>query len=387
MMGMYGSYPMTREASGTSWQPDSSPHEGLHLIAGGWVLMMHGYFQGIYTHQGGDRGEEKWFGNSMLMTTGQHSLAGGTFGIRTMLSLDPATIGKEGYPDLLQTGETANGRTPLIDRQHPHDLFMELAATYSHPVDEDQSVFAYFGYPGEPALGPVTFMHRFSGIEFPEAPITHHWLDSTHITFGVATAGYVWKNIKVETSRFTGREPNQYRWDFDHPKFDSYSGRLSYNPAANWAFQISYGHLESPEQLKTEEDQNRWTTSATYNKPFGNNNLQATFAWGQNHVMPGRRLNGYLLESTVAFMHKHTLMVRGERVAKDELFEDTAPRVDEEFTVDKVSLGYIYDLSAWKHAQAGIGGLATAALVPSSLYDIYSKNPLSFLLFIRLKLI
>jgi hypothetical protein len=171
MTGMYGSYPMTREASGTSWQPDSSHHEGLHLMKDDWAIMVHGYFQGVYDHQGGQRGDEKWLGNSMLMIMAQHPLAGGTFGFRNMLSLDPATVGKNGYPDLLQTGETANGQTPLIDRQHPHDLFMELAATYSHPLSEGQSAFAYFGYPGEPALGPVTFMHRYSGIEFPEAPI------------------------------------------------------------------------------------------------------------------------------------------------------------------------------------------------------------------------
>ncbi len=176
MQGMYGSYPMTREASGTSWQPDSSRHEGLHLMKDEWGIMVHGYFQGVYDHQGGTRGDEKWLGNSMLMIMAQHPLAGGTLGLRNMMSLDPATVGRKGYPDLLQTGETADGNTPLIDHQHPHDLFMELAGTYSHPTMEGQSAFVYFGYPGEPALGPVTFMHRYSGIEFPEAPITHHCL-------------------------------------------------------------------------------------------------------------------------------------------------------------------------------------------------------------------
>src|SRR5204863_8412876 len=110
-------------------------------------------------------------------------------GGRVMLSVDPATVGKSGYPLLLQTDEAVNG-LPLIDRQHPHDLFMELAATYNHPLGRDGgSVFLYAGLPGEPALGPPTFMHRFSGTEIPEAPISHHWLDSTHITFGVVTGG------------------------------------------------------------------------------------------------------------------------------------------------------------------------------------------------------
>lgn len=387
MKGMYGSYPMTREASGTSWQPDSSQHEGLHFMTKDWMVMMHGYMTGIYDNQGGKRGDEKWFANSMLMTMAQRPLRGGTLGLRSMLSLDPATIGKQGYPNLLQTGETADGQMPLIDRQHPHDLFMEMAGTYSHPHGEDQSGFVYFGYPGEPALGPVTFMHRFSGIEIPDAPITHHWLDSTHITFGVATAGYVWKNVKLETSRFTGREPNQYRWDFDHPKFDSYSGRISYNPMPNWSFQGSYGHIVSPEQLQPDQDQNRWTASATYNRPFAQNNWQTTFAWGQNQNMPGRRLDGYLLESTLNVMHMHTFFVRGERVAKDELFDAGSPQAGEEFTIHKVGCGYIYDLPAWQHVQAGVGGEGSVALIPASLYDAYGKNPLSFMLFVRLKLI
>src|SRR5439155_21379483 len=193
MQGLYGPYSMTREASGTAWQPEATPMEGLHLMPGDWMLMFHGSAYGVYDYQSGHRGDRKFFSPNMAMGMAQHPLGPGTFGLRTMLTLEPATIGKTGYPLLLQTGETADGKTPLIDRQHPHDLFMELAATYSVAIGEQSSIFGYFGYPGEPALGPATFMHRFSGMDNPEAPITHHWLDSTHVTFGVATLGYVWK--------------------------------------------------------------------------------------------------------------------------------------------------------------------------------------------------
>src|SRR5262249_14655324 len=149
-------------------------------------------------------------------------LGSGTIGFRAMLSLEPATIGRTGYPLLLQTGETANGRTPLIDRQHPHDLFMELATSYSAPVGPGTG-FLYFGLPSEPALGPPTYMHRASGYDDPAAPITHHWLDSTHVTMGVATGGWTWRDVKVEGSIFTGREPDQHRWDIEEPRFDSYA--------------------------------------------------------------------------------------------------------------------------------------------------------------------
>src|SRR3954451_3148793 len=250
MRGMLGPYDMSREASGTSWQPESTPMEGVHFMAGDWMLMAHGFAFAIYDHQGGDRGADKIISSNMAMLMAQRPVGNGELGIRTMFSLEPLTIGKTGYPLLFQTGETANNRTPLIDRQHPHDLFMELAATYSLNIDKNNSAFVYLGMPGEPALGPATFMHRFSGIDNPEAPITHHWLDSTHITFGVATIGYTWRDmVKLEGSIFTGREPDQSRWDIETPKMDSQSIRLSVNPTRDWSLQISYGHLNSPEQL------------------------------------------------------------------------------------------------------------------------------------------
>ena len=219
MAGQTGGYSMMRDASGTSWQPDSTPMEGLSGEWAGWSTMLHGSIAGVYDHQSGPRGGEKTFSESMFMAMGQKQLGPGTLTLRTMLSLDPF-MGKSGYPLLLQTGETADGVTPLVDRQHPHDLFMELAGIYSVPVGAGMSVFGYVGYPGEPALGPPTFMHRFSGMDDPAAPIAHHWLDSTHITYGVLTAGFVDGDWKIEASAFRGREPDQFRWNFDPVSLD-----------------------------------------------------------------------------------------------------------------------------------------------------------------------
>lgn len=195
MNGMLGAYSMTQESSGTSWQPESSPHQGIHLMKEDWMFMLHGSASVVYDDQRGKRGNRDAYSPNMLMGMAQHPLGLGTWGLRGMLSLEPLTLGRRGYPLLLQTGETADGVEPLIDRQHPHDLFMELASTYSIPINQESSAFVYFGLPGEPALGPPAFMHRFSGMEIPEAPITHHWLDSTHITYGVITLGTVWKIV------------------------------------------------------------------------------------------------------------------------------------------------------------------------------------------------
>src|SRR6185503_2605386 len=277
MRGALGPYPMTREGSGTSWLPDATPHQGIHSMAGDWSTMTHGFANLIYDRQGGPRGASKTFSTSMLMVMGQREAGeGGTLGARAMISADPL-MGRKGYPLLLQTGESANGQ-PLIDRQHPHDLFMELALTYSRRLSDTSSAFFYAGLPGEPALGPPAFMHRLSGEDNPEAPISHHWLDSTHITYGVVTLGYVYGGVKVEGSVFRGREPDENRYDVETGKLDSWSTRLSWNPTRQWALQASYGRIKSPEDLHPDVDLDRTTASAIYQA----GSSQTTFAWGRN---------------------------------------------------------------------------------------------------------
>ena len=229
MTGALGPYPMNREASGTAWQPDASPEGGVPLMTGGWMLMGHALLNGVYDWQSGPRGGERGFVSGMVMGMAQRGLAGGTLQLRAMLSPEPL-MGARGYPLLLASGETADGVTPLVDRQHPHDLFMELSASYSLRLSGGASAFVYAGLPGEPAFGPPAFMHRLSILDSPEAPISHHWLDSTHVSFGVVTAGLVLGAVKLEASRFNGREPDQHRWDIETGPLDSTAARISWNP-------------------------------------------------------------------------------------------------------------------------------------------------------------
>jgi hypothetical protein len=229
-------------------------------------------------------------------------------------------------------------------------------------------------------------MHRFSGMDNPEAPITHHWLDSTHVSFGVTTLGYVFQNWKLEGSAFRGREPDEYRWDIEAPKLDSYSTRLSYNPTRDWALQVSYGRIVSPEQLTSAVDTGRLTASASWNWRAGGEPAQTTFAWGQDRNRPGRILNGFLLETAIRVANTHTIFARAERVDKDELFE-SGPQAGEAFTVGKLSLGYIYEFARWKHSQWGVGGVGSLGLLPGALKPAYSSAPASFMLFARVKLI
>jgi hypothetical protein len=378
--GMYGAYSVTREASGTAWQPEAAEHRGLHFGRGPWSCMLHGMADLVYDRQGGPRGEEKGYSANMVMGLAQRPLGPGKLGMRVMVSLEPATIGRNGYPLLLQTGETADGQHALIDRQHPHDLFMELAASYSI-AGGDRSAYLYAGLPGEPALGPPAFMHRFSGMSFPQAPITHHWLDSTHISYGVVTLGAVQDGVKVEASAFHGREPDQNRWNIESPTLDSQAFRLSVNPGPSWALQMSYGRLESPEQLAPEVDQDRTTASALYQGRLRGGHWQGMFAWGRNRNHPGRSLDAFDAEATAELSAVHTLLARLERVEKDELFPEGDPRAGQRFPVGELSAGYRYDFWHDVHAVGGIGVLGTVSWVPTSLEDAYGKHPGSVFLF------
>jgi hypothetical protein len=384
MQGALGSYPMTRESSGTSWQPEASPEQGVHAGYGEWTTMTHGLANLVYDDQGGPRGETKTFASSMLMVMAQRPAGAGTLGLRAMVSGDPL-MGKRGYPLLLQTGESANGE-PLVDRQHPHDLFMELSASYRHPLSERSSLFVYAGLPGEPALGPPAFMHRFSGEDNPEAPISHHWLDSTHVTFGVVTLGYVYDRLKLEGSVFRGREPDENRYDIETGSLDSASLRLSWNPTRNWALQASRGHLKSPEALHPEDDVDRTTASAIFHHDFGAAAVQTTLAWGRNSPSHGETSDALLVESALRLSRSHTFFARAERAQKNELFPEGDARAGERFDVGKLSAGYIYDLPRESRLRAGVGGLVSRYRLADELRAAYG-NPTSFMLFARLKLI
>ena len=385
MKSALGPYSMSREGSGTSWQPEATPMQGLHFTAGDWSLMAHGFVNAIYDKQTGPRGDEKSFTESMAMLMGNRPVGPGTLGLRAMLSLDP-TMGKSGYPLLFQTGETADGTTPLVDRQHPHDFLMELSTSYSVPLGNNGSAFAYFGLPGEPALGPSAFMHRFSGMRNPEAPLTHHWLDSTHITFGVATIGASQGPFQLEASWFNGREPDQFRWNIETRKFDSWSTRFTYNPLPELSMQVSYGDLKSPEQLEPDVRVKRTTASATYHLSQGDVQWATTLAYGNNKKQ-GPTIDtsepGWLLESTYVLRDTHTVFARAEQVRNSELFPEGDPLHGQEFRIRKFSVGYVYDFAKTGPVKWGIGGLVGFASAPSRLEPHYGGSPRSYMVFLQ----
>lgn len=382
--GALGPYPMTRESSGTAWQPDASEHMGLMSMSGDWTLMAHGTLNLVYDHQSGPRGDDMAFVSGMLMGMAQRPLGNGTLQFKAMLSPDPL-MGKRGYPLLLASGETANGRDHLIDRQHPHDFFMELSASVSQNIGPKSSAFLYGGLPGEPAFGPPAFMHREAIMDSPEAPITHHWLDSTHITFGVVTAGVVVDRFKLEVSRFNAREPDQHRWNIETGPLDSTAVRLSWNPTRTLSLQGSWGHFKDPEQLEPGVDQKRLSASALWAEEIAPGwKAAATLAWGRKTV-EHHNDDGFAAEASL----KHsawTLFGRAEMTENRELVEDPEEH-GPAFRVGKVSVGAVRDFRVADHLSLGAGGLFSLNFVPDALAPLYGgHNPTGAMGFIRLKI-
>ena len=378
---------MNRAGSGTTWVPDAVQLPYLQRMKGDWDFMVHGFVFGQYTDQGGPRGDSQ-FGSlnwGMLMAT--RELAGGRFQLRTMLSLDPWSVTAKGYPLLLQTGEVYKG-SAIVDRQHPHDFLMELAANYERELTQSLGFSLYAGPSGEPALGPVAFMHRPSSMDLPFAPLGHHWQDATHITFGVVTAGLFGRKWKLEGSAFNGREPNDERWDVDAIKLDSYSGRLTVNPTANWSASLGYGWLKSPESLEPAESITRLTGSIMHGARIGNEGQVATSLVVGVNSHHGDFSAAYLVESEAVLNAPHTIFGRAERVARSPTELGILPPStgSSDFDVGAYTVGYVREAFRIRGGTIGLGGFATANRVPSAVATAYgSKTPISGTVFLRVR--
>jgi hypothetical protein len=382
---------LAREGSGTSWSPDATTMYASHWMKDPWLYMVHGNLFLQYIDAGGDRGDDQFGSINWLMGMARLKSERGDFLLRAMVSAEDLTVTECGYPNLLSTGESCEGGQLIHDRQHPHDLFMELAAGYERELTPGLGLQLYGGPVGEPALGPTAFPHRLSSLPNPVAPIAHHWFDATHISFGVVTAGLYGRKWKLEGSVFNGREPDENRYDLDLDSLDSYSGRLWILPNANWALQVSSGQLNEAEpghDGAPAEDITRTTASATYHRPLTAGGIWAsTLVWGRNDH-DDESTDALLVESNLNLAERDILFARAEWVEKsgEDLVLET-PTLDHEiFDVSSVTLGYARQFTGFAGLVPAVGISASISFVPRDLEAFYgSGSPTSFAVFVSLR--
>ena len=377
--------------SGTDVEPPSLGHHAWMFSRGKWDFMVHGVVFVNDAQQSGPRGGDKFFGESWFMGTAQHDAGPGKFTARAMLSLDPALITGRRYPELFQLGETAFGN-PIVDGQHPHDFFMELAAIYDWKLGEHNLLSLYAAPVGDPALGPVAYAHRASASEDPLAVLGHHMQDSTHIAEEVFTAGYAYRFVRFEVSGFHAREPDEDRWNIDAGAIDSWSARITLSPAPNWSGQFSLGTLKSPEALSPREDLRKMTASIEYHRPISRGSWASSLVWGRNRsLVTGEVLNSYLLESTLHFLSHNAVWGRIENVDRTNLLllgeNPEPPGFDERFLarIQACTAGYDREFPVLPHFSTAIGAQATFYSKPDSLNAIYGDHPIGIVMFVRIR--
>ncbi len=380
-------------SSGTAMNPYSWQMPMVMTQAGMWNLMFMGQAFLVDTQQSAPRGGDKVYSANWFMTSAIRSLGGGALSLTAMVSLEPATITNRSYPLLFQTGETAFGR-PLVDAQHPHDFLMSLSAAYAHPLDPDTMLQLYYAPVGDPALGPVAYPHRASAAELPQAPLGHHWQDSTHIADNVATVALRHKWLRLEASGFYGTEPDENRWNIDWGPMNSYSARLSVTPNANWLAQVSSGRLTQPER-QGGGDVVRTTASVQYSLPLDRGTSWSTsLIWGRNHeTAKQRNLNSWLLETLYPATRRNFLTARLEMVDKDELFVNQ-PEIEEQlartagstFRIHAYTVGYTRDIATVHNVEAGVGANGTLYQIPTAIQPYYGEHPWGVNVYLRLRL-
>jgi hypothetical protein len=378
-------------SSGTSAEPNSTPVPMLMTMKGPWMLMFHANVFVEDEQQSSPRGGDKFFSTNWLMPMAQRALGPGQLTLRTMFSLEPATVTGRQYPLLFQQGETAFGNL-IADGQHPHDFFMELAALYDLKLGPRTLLSFYVAPVGDPALGPTAYPHRASALENPVGTLGHHQEDSTHIADDVVTVGFTQGIVRVEASGFHGREPNEHRWEIQQGAIDSWSARLTVQPGRNWSGQYSYGRLKSPEQLFPAENQERMTASVMYNRPLKAGNWASTALWGRTRSLAdGGKENSYLLESTLRFAERNRVWTRIENAGRsNELLngENPLPPGFEESPLTHVqayTFGYDRDFDLIPHLASALGAQITTYGVGRPLQGAYGTDPIGVVVFLRLR--
>jgi hypothetical protein len=361
---------------------------GVHRPWRGWDLRFDGaaFVQALVEpgdrHRTGGPSTRQGGSVNWAMLMARRSVGSGRLGVRTMVSAEPWTVPGCGSLSFLATGDVCDGEA-IHDRQQPHDFIMELAVDYDRALRGDWRWQVYAGLAGEPALGPPGYPHRASAMANPGGPLTHHWLDSTHTTFGLVTVGLHNQRWKAEVSAFNGRNPDESRVDLDLGALDSFAGRVSWLMTERLAVQASAGRLRESRSdfpIRSEEPVARLTASAAYHVPLGTDGIWATtLAGGASRAREAAvgglldaRTTAALLESSITLSGRHTVFGRGELAGMPAHHLHAHEYTLSVFTVGKIQAGYTRHLRGRGGVAPGIGGSVALSLLPPQLAPRYS---------------
>lgn len=394
--------PPAEAAEARLFQSEMAPMAGMtaegapHGAGRGWSFMTMGIVRLQHNRQGGPSGDTALESSNWSMAMAQRPALSGTLTLMMMNSLEPATFRDGGMPQIFQTGETFEGR-PLVDRQHPHDLFMNVSATWRRPIAANGAAWVQLAPVGEPALGPAAFMHRASSGENPAAPLCHHWHDSSHITSSVITAGGAWRRVVLEASAFHGREPDEGRWGIDAGALDSFSARLKVDLGGGWSGQVSHAFLHDPETLSPGDA--RRTTASLHYGAAGDRPVAASAIWGQNREVHGVS-DALLAEGAWQLTARDQLYARAEYVEKEsELLINKGISEREQHDhehgfaavarpgvpIGALTFGYLRNRGLFRTVNAGLGADITVYQFGASLRPAYGDMPVSTHVFLRLR--
>lgn len=397
--------PMSRMGSGTSWLPDSSRVRDIRYMPGQWMVSLQAKAYGQYVNQSTKRGDTQLGLTDWEMLMAMRSIGSGQLRLNLMTTVEPLTLGGNGYPLLLQTGGTYE-HAFMHDRQHPHNAMMELSAAFEQPIANFAAVSMYAAAVGEPAIGPVASMHRPSAENDPLAPIGHHWQDASHQSFGVLTFGVNTRTLKLEGSLFNPREPDEHHlfMDYRGAKLDSYAGRLTWAATPHVVASSWYGFLNSHERLDPTARMHRYGASVlTQSRGVRGGDWSSTFVWAMNlhhhdgashaiihggaNASPHHHASSLLAESNFGIGKRTSIFARMESVRKNgEELGFLGGDLTELYDIRSYTLGAARSIIAVANTQVSLGARGSVNVVPQNLLATYgTRRPSGFAVYAQLR--
>jgi hypothetical protein len=299
---------------------------------------------------GPDTSENKFFSTNWLSAGAERRYGDFTIIAGGRVSLEPFTIPKDGYPQLLQYAP------PLVDHMRAQDLVQEAAIGLQWRIAR-----LYLAPVGEPPLGADPFAQRVTSMDFAEAPFAYDVQESFHVATRVIGAGVTTNAVSVDGAVFHHSQTTGRHASIDDGDIDSWSARLTFAPHARLSAQISSGRLG---------DANTDVSSASMT--YHGSAVSGSLLWTKNGD-----LHAYGVETSMR-PGRSTVVGRAEWVDRPAgVFTANTRRMAH------VTVGYIFDVLKTRDQRAGFGVNIDYHSSTKTLLRDYGHKPQGVYLFLR----